>query len=81
MGCEKCRNSGYLGRTGIFELIYIDNEIRQMIAARRSSQEIKDYAMSKGMRTLYMDGINKVVRGETTIEEVLRVTQKDYIEG
>jgi general secretion pathway protein E len=81
MGCEKCRNSGYLGRTGIFELIYIDNEIRQMIAAKRSSQEIKDYAMSKGMRTLYMDGINKVARGETTIEEVLRVTQKDYIEG
>jgi len=80
-GCDRCKGSGYSGRTGIFELLYIDNEIRQMITSRQNSQVIKDYAISKkGIRTLYTDGINKVLNGHTTIEEVMRVTQKDYVE-
>lgn len=80
-GCDRCRGSGYLGRTGIFELLYITNDIRQMITSRRDSQVIKDSSVSRGMKTLYMDGLNKVMKGDTTLQEVLRVTQKDYVEG
>jgi general secretion pathway protein E len=77
-GCDKCKNRGYLGRLGIFEFLVIDNEIRPMITDRIDSQSIKNYAISKGMKTLRQDGIGKVGRGITTLEEVLRVTQKDY---
>jgi general secretion pathway protein E len=77
-GCKECRESGYLGRTGIFELLIIDSDIRQMISERVSAQDIKNYAAEKGMKTLFSDGLNKVMRGVTTLQEVLRVTQKDY---
>lgn len=77
-GCSKCRHSGYIGRTGIFELLLLDNKIRQLITARQDSQIIKDYAVGQGMKTLYLDGIEKVIRGHTTLQEVLRVIQKDY---
>ncbi len=77
-GCEKCKGKGYYGRTGIFELLVIDNDIRPMITDKIDSQSIKNYAISKGMKTLRQDGIEKVIGGVTTLEEVLRVTQKDY---
>lgn len=77
-GCEKCKGKGYLGRTGIFELLVIDNEIRPMITDRIDSQSIKNVAVSRGMKTLRQDGIEKANKGITTLEEVLRVTQKDY---
>lgn len=77
-GCAKCNSSGYLGRTGIFEMLYVDNEIRRMITAKKDAQAIRDYAVSNGMRTLYMDGLDKAASGVTTLEEVLRVIQKDY---
>jgi general secretion pathway protein E len=77
-GCEKCKDKGYLGRTGIFELLLIDNEIRPMISDRTDSQRMKTHAVSRGMKTLRQDGIGKVTEGITTLEEVLRVTQKDY---
>ncbi len=80
-GCDKCNNKGYIGRTGIFELLEVDNSIRQMITGKTDSQSIKNVAVSGGMRTLRMDGFEKAVKGITSIEEVLRVTQKDYIEG
>ncbi len=80
-GCEKCKGKGYLGRTGIFELLAIDNEIRPMITDRIDSQSIKQSAISRGMKTLRIDGLEKAVRGITTIEEVLRVTQKDAVEA
>jgi general secretion pathway protein E len=79
-GCEKCKGKGYLGRTGIFELLVIDHEIRSMITEKTDSRTIKNYAISKGMKTLRTDGLEKVLKGITTIEEVLRVTQKDAIE-
>jgi general secretion pathway protein E len=79
-GCRKCRESGYLGRTGIFEILYMTPEIREMITGRKDSQLIKDQAVSRGMKTLYADGLYKVMKGETTLQEVLRVTQKDYAE-
>jgi general secretion pathway protein E len=77
-GCEKCKGRGYLGRTGIYELLIIDNEVRQMITERIDSQTIKNFAVSRGMKTLRQDGIEKVIKGITTLEEVLRVTQRDY---
>jgi general secretion pathway protein E len=77
-GCEKCNGRGYFGRTGIFELLAIDNEIRPMITDTIDTQGIKNVAVSRGMKTLRKDGIEKVINGVTTLEEVLRVTQKDY---
>jgi len=78
VGCAQCKDKGYLGRTGIFELLIIDNEIRPMITDKIDSQSIKNYAISRGMKTLRIDGLEKVIQGITTLEEVLRVTQKDY---
>lgn len=77
-GCDRCRGNGYVGRTGIFEILHVDNDIRQMITAKQEAQLIKDHAVSRGLKTLYTDGLNKVIKGDTTLEEVLRVTQKDY---
>ncbi|MEW6674559.1 MAG: type II secretion system ATPase GspE [Nitrospirota bacterium] len=77
-GCERCKGKGYIGRTGIFELLIIDNEIRPMITDRVDAQSIKNFAISKGVKSLRMDGISKACAGITTLEEVLRVTQKDY---
>ncbi|MBI4690535.1 MAG: type II secretion system ATPase GspE [Nitrospirae bacterium] len=79
-GCEKCIGKGYLGRTGIFEFLLVDDEIRHMITEKADSQSIKNTAIAKGMRTLRADGLEKVLSGITTLEEVLRVTQKDTIE-
>ncbi|MDH5202817.1 MAG: type II secretion system ATPase GspE [Nitrospirota bacterium] len=77
-GCDRCKDKGYIGRTGIFELLIIDNEIRHMITGKIDSQSIKNVAISRGMKTLMSDGVEKVLQGVTTLEEVLRVTQKDY---
>ena len=77
-GCEKCFNLGSIGRIGIYELLPIDAELCSMIIRREPAGAIKEYAISKGMRTLREDGMDKARRGITTIEEVLRVTQDDY---
>ena len=79
-GCGKCSGTGYLGRTGIFEFLVVDDALRQMITGRTDSQAIKNVAISGGMRTLRHDGFEKALRGTTTVEEVLRVTQKDITE-
>jgi len=72
-GCPLCKNTGYLGRTSIFELILLDEEIRSLIVARASSSAIKEASLKKGMKTLRISGLEKVIKGITTIEEVLRV--------
>jgi general secretion pathway protein E len=77
-GCEKCKGKGYFGRSGIFELLTIDDEIRPMITDKIDSQSIRKYAVLRGMKTLRQDGIEKVISGISTLQEVLRVTQKDY---
>ncbi len=74
-GCEYCSNTGYRGRIAIFEVLPITDEIRELIMQRASVREIKERAISLGMRTLREDGIEKVKNGITTIDEVLRVTQ------
>jgi general secretion pathway protein E len=77
-GCDACFGLGTIGRTGIYELLLIDPEICSMIIRRVPAGEIKEYAVSKGMKTLREDGLAKVAAGITTIEEVVRVTQEDY---
>ncbi|NOZ63909.1 MAG: type II/IV secretion system protein [Caldiserica bacterium] len=75
-GCKKCLGTGYLGRTGIYEILTIDNRIRKMITERVESHIIKEEAKRRGMKNLLEDGLIKVKKGITTLEEVLRVTQE-----
>ena len=74
-GCEECRQLGYQGRQGIYELLILNEAIRPLILNRAPASTIAQRAMEQGMRTLRTDGWNKVKAGRTTIEEVLRVTQ------
>jgi type IV pilus assembly protein PilB len=73
-GCEDCNRTGYRGRIGIFEVMPIDPRIRQLIVARSMDSEIEAYAISQGMLTLRQDAIQKLKKGITTVDEVLRVT-------
>jgi type IV pilus assembly protein PilB len=72
-GCEYCRNTGYRGRTGIFELMVISDTIRDMIVRRAAANELKAQAIREGMKTLREDGLEKVMSGVSTIDEILRV--------
>ena len=74
-GCDNCSGTGYRGRVGIFEVLPVGDEIRDLVMRRATVKEIKDKAISLGMRTLREDGIQKVKDGVTTVDEVLRVTQ------
>ena len=76
-GCEECRGTGYIGRTGIYEILVVTDAIRQMVVDRQSAADIKQYALANGMHTLRMDGWRKVLAGVTTLEEVIRVTSED----
>ena len=74
-GCEECRQQGYQGRKGIYELLLVNENLRPLIMNRAPATTIAQRAIEAGMRTLRTDGWNKVKGGDTTIEEVLRVTQ------
>ncbi len=76
-GCDKCFDTGYRGRIGIYELLPINEEIRDMIYRRESAGKIKKRALEFGMKTLRMDGARKAIAGITTVAEVLRITQAD----
>jgi general secretion pathway protein E len=78
-GCGNCFNSGYLDRTGIYEILPCDDALKDQIVARSSASSMKKSAIERGFTTLRMDGAAKVVRGMTTVEEVLRVTQMDIV--
>ena len=78
-GCPDCSNLGYSGRRGIFELVGVTDEVRSLVMAKSNSSDIRRAALKEGMRTLRMDGAQKVLLGETSIEEVLRVTQDDNL--
>jgi len=73
-GCKECSDTGFRGRVGIYELLVVDDSIRQHILNKSTSQEIREIARKKGMTTLREDGWKKVAEGITTVEEVLRVT-------
>jgi len=75
-GCPACAHTGYWGRTGIYELLLVDETIRQLILNRAEAAAIRQAAMSQGMQTMAEDGWAKVAQGLTTTQEVLRVTQE-----
>jgi type II secretory ATPase GspE/PulE/Tfp pilus assembly ATPase PilB-like protein len=78
-GCEHCNYTGFYGRTAIYEILFVDESIRDLVLKRASASQIKRAAMSRGMRTLRQDGWQKVIAGITTPEEVIRVTSvEDY---
>jgi type IV pilus assembly protein PilB len=72
-GCEQCRHTGYRGRQGIFEMMIINEEIQDLTVKRAPLSEIRAAALANGMKTLKMDGFQKVLEGITTVEEVMRV--------
>ena len=76
-GCRECRGVGYSGRMGVYELLITTDEIRELAHERRSSWEVKQAALKSGMRTLRDDAWVKAMRGETSAEEVLRITKSD----
>lgn len=78
-GCDKCFDMGYSGRSAIFEMLIIDDEIRNLTLSNVDSGQIKRKAMEHGMTTLRMDGANHVIRGLTSIDEVMRVTEEENI--
>lgn len=76
-GCQLCNNTGYKGRTGLFEVMEINDEIRELILNKAQSREIKNKAIEQGMITLRRSGLIKIKKGITSVEEVLRDTIKD----
>lgn len=75
-GCKDCDHTGYKGRIGIYEVLGISIPVQKMITANATSNQIQDQAISEGMVTMQTDGLIKAIRGDTTIEEVLRVTKE-----
>jgi type II secretory ATPase GspE/PulE/Tfp pilus assembly ATPase PilB-like protein len=78
-GCKACRNTGYLGRVGLFEVLEVSKNIRRLITERADSDVIAKAAMAEGMRSMFEDGLIKVRDGITTIEEVLRVAKSEFV--
>ncbi|MGB0069399.1 MAG: GspE/PulE family protein [Isosphaeraceae bacterium] len=78
-GCNNCNKKGYRGRMGIFELMTLTTQIREMTFKGESTQMIRRLARKQGMRTLFEDGIIKAIKGQTTLDEVLRITQHDMV--
>ena len=79
-GCEKCNNTGFKGRQGLYELFVIDEPLKKMIVERKSSNELKSYAIQhQGLRTLLTDGKLNVLNGKTTPKEILRVVQREEL--
>lgn len=76
-GCKVCHFTGYAGRVGLFEVLEISNKIRKLISEKANSEVIGNQAVADGMSTMLDDGLTKVIKGITSIEEVLRVTKSD----
>ena len=77
-GCDACEGMGFVGRVGIFELLEVNETIRELIRARASTQAVADAGARAGMRTMYVDGLHKCLAGVTTLEEVTSVTSEDW---
>ncbi len=75
-GCEHCTFTGFFGRSGIFELLVVDEDVRALILKSADANQLRDMARSRGMKTLLEDGAEKVRQGVTTLSEILRVTQE-----
>jgi type II secretory ATPase GspE/PulE/Tfp pilus assembly ATPase PilB-like protein len=77
-GCDRCKQRGYLGRVALIEALPVSETIRRLIIKRASSAVVKNQAVSEGMKTLRMVGIDKALEGITTLEEIWRVTAEDH---
>ena len=77
VGCERCRQIGYKGRIGIFEIFVINDDVRHMINRRSATLLLRQRARELGMRTLREDGVRKVLAGLTSAEEVISITVGD----
>ena len=75
-GCPDCQQTGFLGRTGIFEFLKVTGEVRKLIAEEKNDDELRKAAIAGGMQTLALNGLMKVKQGVTTLEEILHVTQQ-----
>ena len=75
-GCQECRDTGYKGRIGLFEMLTIDDTIRRLIVTKPSSSQIRQIASKEGFVGLREEGFQKTLEGKTTLEEILRVTQE-----
>jgi general secretion pathway protein E len=76
-GCSSCINTGYSGRMGIYEMLFVRDNVRQLVMSSTDAGTIKKAALSNGMRTLRVDGLGKALEGHTSFDEVLRVTQEE----
>ncbi len=74
-GCDKCRSTGYSGRVGLYELLTVDDSLRDVIARNPNVTEFRRMCIERGMVTLRQDGMNKAIEGLTTVQEILRVTE------
>jgi len=79
VGCRECRHTGYRGRLGIFELLPVDDEVREMILQRKSATDIQGAARANGLKLMREDGWSKVIKGITTVDEIVRVTKVDAV--
>jgi type IV pilus assembly protein PilB len=77
MGCSHCNNTGYRGRKGIFEMLVMNSQLRELAFNRASVTEIRRAARASGMKTLLDDGQRKILRGMTSVEEIVRITQAE----
>ena len=75
-GCEQCFNTGYRGRVAIFEIMHLEEGLKNLILKTYDASQIKQYALKQNMKTLRRSGVEKVLAGKTTVEEILRVTQQ-----
>jgi type IV pilus assembly protein PilB len=73
-GCERCNSTGYKGRVGLYEVLEVDDEMREMVLSGASSFELRNKAIQAGMMTLRLSGLQKVRDGMTTVEEIVRET-------
>ena len=77
MGCPRCNGTGYRGRQGIFEMLQMNTELRELAFNRAPTNQLRQAAVASGMRTLLDDGKIKILRGVTTPEEIARITQEE----
>ena len=76
-GCDKCMQIGYWGRSGIYELLKVDDRVRELLLQDKDSATIKKAAIEQGMRSLRAAGLEKAMLGITSLEEIMRVTQEE----
>ncbi len=79
-GCAYCNKTGYRGRMGIYELMTMSSHVREMAFKGESTQNVRKMARKQGMHTLFEDGMIKALKGTTTLDEVLRITQREMAE-